>query len=84
MGADAETGERLWRAGNDLANLAPTVVDGTAFVVADHSIKAFDGADGEKRWEFELEDRPWSAATVVDNTAFFGSNNGFLYAISDQ
>lgn len=85
---DAETGERLWA--SDMlssSGTSPTVAGDTVFVsvgpgIGTEAFYAFDAGTGEPLWNVStLEPMRYSSPTVVDSTAYVGSEGGTLWAI---
>ncbi len=44
-------------------------------------VRALDRRTGEELWSFETYGEIWSSPALVGNTAFIGSNDGYLYAL---
>ncbi|TYL39799.1 hypothetical protein CV102_05815 [Natronococcus pandeyae] len=60
---------------------SPTVVDGTVFVVADGTLYAFEGDDGDEAWQFEPDDEALIEQPVAAaGGAVFTTNGETLYA----
>jgi len=96
---DAESGSELWRyATEGQIWSSPAAADGTVFVGgADGSLHAVDLATGESRWRYDTEGRSLASAefgfdrrtiqsspAVGDGRVFFGSRDGFVYAVDAQ
>nr|WP_256532481.1 PQQ-binding-like beta-propeller repeat protein [Halovivax cerinus] len=83
---DAMSGEKCWAVDASFdtglgVTADPTVVGDTVVVGTLATIVlGVDTDEGGTRWTFSTEGRP-SPATVVDGTAFFGTDEGTLYAI---
>jgi outer membrane protein assembly factor BamB len=80
---DRTDGTVVWRderQSDILAHNSPTRADGTLYVpgaVDDPTVRAFDAATGERRWELALEGEfgPWSPAVAGDRV--FVTDDGF-------
>jgi outer membrane protein assembly factor BamB len=96
---EAENGNELWRYRTEGQIWAsPAVADGTVFVgSADGSLHAVDLVSGEPRWRYDTEGRSHvsadfgfdrrtiqSSPAVADGRVFFGSRDGFLYAVEAE
>ena len=76
---DTEEGKRL-----DLEGVygAPVVSAGVVYVGAyDGNVYALDAESGAPLWRFETQDPIVSSLSVKDDTLYFGSTDGFFYAI---
>lgn len=82
---DVATGAQRWRIHTGTDNLStPTVANGVVYVSAtesDHYVYALDAATGKLRWRFETGG-VFFAPVVAGGSAYVGSNDGFLYALS--
>jgi outer membrane protein assembly factor BamB len=96
---EAETGSVLWRYPTEgQIWSSPAVADSTVFVgSADGSLHAVDLASGEPRWRYDTEGRSHvsaefgfdrrtiqSSPAVADGRVFFGSRDGFVYAVEAE
>ena len=84
---ETDGGDLLWKfeTGNQVRWSSPTVVDGTVFVGShDHSVYALDATTGDKRWQFDANDRVRSPPMVADGTVFVGSHDQNLYALDAE
>lgn len=65
-----------------LRTAAAVGVGSAAVVTLSRTADASDG--GDELWRFETDDDVRSSPTVVDGTAFVGSNDGFVYAVDAE
>jgi eukaryotic-like serine/threonine-protein kinase len=62
---------------------SPVVADGVIYIGAnDHNFFAVDAATGKVKWKFTAQDKIWGAATIVNQTIYFGSLDHHLYALN--
>lgn len=84
-GIDPGSGEQRWMypAGKrDLS--APVTTGDTVLAGAGDTLLALDPATGAARWYFLAGDVIETSPVVVDGYVFFGSRDGFVYAVSDR
>jgi outer membrane protein assembly factor BamB len=83
---DILTGKQIWNyeTGNAVRS-TPTVVDGVVYVGStDYNLYAFDADSGQKLWNYSLGiiSDIWSSPAFANDMVFFGSDNGYLYALN--
>jgi outer membrane protein assembly factor BamB len=80
---DAATGERRWLfpTGSPVLT-APAIAGETVFVSSGSTLYAIDLETGEAAWSYPAGDRILTSPAVVDGVVYFGSRDGFLYAIT--
>lgn len=63
---------------------SPVVAGGLVFVAAgeEHRVAALDATTGEPRWSFTTGGPVDSPPTIYDGLALFGSNDGWVYAVT--
>ncbi|WP_254764804.1 PQQ-binding-like beta-propeller repeat protein [Natrinema marinum] len=81
---ETETGNIRWTSEKPIGtiNCDPIVVDGTVMVgdLRGH-LRAFDASTGEQLWTYRTGNAVHSTPVVTDDTIYFGSNDGYIYAI---
>ncbi len=83
-GLDPKTGATKWLFPAGATSLASPVSAGNYVVVGgDRNLYAIDARTGARAWYFLASDTIESPATVVGGYVFFGSRDGFLYAVND-
>jgi outer membrane protein assembly factor BamB len=83
---DAYTGEEKWRVRAGQSPVA--VADGVVYMGGHTTLYAFDGQTGQEIWRV-MPDVNWgqpfrSAPSVADGMVYFGSYDGYLYALDAQ
>jgi len=75
--------QQVWQANVGGRLSAPTVADGRLFVVSidTHTVHAFDAGSGKELWSFTAGGRIDSPPTLYGGRAFFGSADGWVYAL---
>lgn len=83
FGVDAETGLQRWRAAGDLFQGASPALDGDSLYVGggDGQLHVLDALRGTERWSFDAG-AGVTAVTVVDETAYVGTIDGRLLAVT--
>ena len=83
-GLDLATGAQRWiHASGKRALSAPTVSGDTVITGAGNTLLALDPATGAQKWYYLATDIIETSPVVLDGFVFFGSRDGFLYAVSD-
>jgi outer membrane protein assembly factor BamB len=81
---DAASGDVRWKSDEPTGtiNSRPTIGGGILYV-GDRVgfLHAFDADSGEHLWKFETGNAVYSSPLVTDDTIYFGSNDGYVYAI---
>jgi outer membrane protein assembly factor BamB len=57
------------------------VADKICFCTSDGDVYALDAATGDKKWEFEINDKVWATLVSDDDTIYVGSFDDKLYAL---
>ena len=86
-GIDAETGEAVSEIDTEGGpiNCDPTVVDGVMYIGDRHrNLHAFEAESGEPLWKFRTGNAVQSTPVFTDDTIYFGSNDGHVYAVERE
>jgi len=82
---DAATGEQEWRSTGlgpgGLLNPSPTVVGGSVYTGGANGLFSIDAETGDPEWQYDEISIEESSPTVVDGTAYVGTEGGELYAV---
>lgn len=54
------------------------------FSTSDGKVYALDAATGDKKWEFQIDDKVWATPASDDDTVYVGSFNNKLYALDAE
>ena len=83
-GLDLTTGSQRWlhASGKDYLS-APIISDDTVITGAGNTLLALDRSTGAPKWYYLAGDVVETSPVVLDGFVFFGSRDGFLYAVSD-
>lgn len=83
-GLDPATGATKWLFPAGATNLAAPVSAGAYVIVGgDRNLYAIDEKTGARAWYFLASDTVETPSTVIGGYVFFGSRDGFLYAVKD-
>ncbi len=83
-GLDLATGGQRWiHASGKRSISAPTISGDTVITGAGNTLLALDPATGAPKWYYLAGDVIETSPVVLDGFVFFGSRDGFLYAVSD-
>jgi eukaryotic-like serine/threonine-protein kinase len=80
----ATDGKELWRAtvSSGVFWSSPAVAGSTLYVTNQSgALYAIDRASGKERWRFQTPSGLQSSAVIADGVAYFGSNDGTVYAV---
>ena len=89
---NAENGAPIWRyhIGDEISS-SPAVVDNIVYIgagfmghLSGDGMWAFDAKTGEVLWYFDTENEPVSSPAVAHSKVCFGSNDGYVYALSAE
>lgn len=84
-GLDPATGEQRWMYPAGKRDLSAPVTTGDVIVVgAGETLLALDPATGGVLWYYLAGDVIESSPVVIDRYVFFGSRDGFVYAVTDR
>ena len=84
-GLDLATGAQRWIHPSGKRSIsAPTISGETIITGAGNTLLAIDPATGKLLWYFLAADIIETSPVVLDGHVFFGSRDGFLYAVTDQ
>ena len=79
---DARDGKLLWQTPCDIFYASPIADNGKVFTNSDHSILAFDSADGKILWNYTTNGVIVSASTVANGVLCVSSYDNTLYALN--
>lgn len=80
---DAATGSEEWSVGKKHFG-SPVIADGTVYAGSNaNRISAFDPETGEELWKYEPERNASNEPAVVEGTVFMGSDDGYVYALTE-
>jgi outer membrane protein assembly factor BamB len=82
-GVDKATGRLLWRFKTEGLSSTPVIADERAYFMDREVFYALDLKTGKPTWQFLLgspRSHSYDAA-VADGVVYFGSNDGYLYAV---
>lgn len=83
-GIDLATGSQRWLHSSGKRTLsAPTIIGDTVIAGAGSTLLAVDANTGDPLWYYLATDVIETSPVVLDGFVFFGSRDGFLYAVSD-
>ncbi len=82
---NAYTGNQIWVSSQAIDALisSPTVSGGLVYTgsFAERSFYAFSASDGQLVWQFQTGDYAQGSPTVIGNTVYASSYDGYLYAL---
>lgn len=80
---DATTGEPVWNQPFQTEGSvnSPAVVNGAIYVGGGNKVYALDGASGNERWQFEIDDAVQGSPAVVNGTVYVGVHDNTVYGI---
>lgn len=80
---DAKDGKLLWQTPCNIFYASPITYDGKVFTNSDHSILAFDSAEGKILWNYTTDGVIVSAPTIANGVLCVSSYDNTLYALNN-
>lgn len=84
-GLDFASGVQRWLYPSGKRSVSAPVISGDAIIAGSgNTLLALDPATGKPKWYYLANDIIETSPVVLDGYVFFGSRDGFLYAVTDR
>lgn len=84
-GLDLATGSQRWIYPSGKRSISAPIISGdTVITGTGNTLLAIDPASGKLKWYYLTADIIETSPVVLDGYVFFGSRDGFLYAVTDR